>query len=41
MGTAVVGILIVDEPRDAPRLIDIRRMISDIDGLQLTSATAG
>ncbi len=41
VGTAILGILLFDEPRDVARLICIALIISGIVGLRLTSATAG
>jgi quaternary ammonium compound-resistance protein SugE len=41
VGTAIFGILLFNEPRDAARLVCIGLIISGIVGLRLTSATAG
>ncbi len=41
VGTAVLGILLFDEPRDVARLVCIGLIISGIVGIRLTSATAG
>lgn len=41
VGTAVLGILLFDEPRDVARLVCLGLIISGIVGLRLTSATAG
>lgn len=41
VGTAILGILLFDEPRDVARLVSIGLIISGIVGLRLTSATAG
>jgi quaternary ammonium compound-resistance protein SugE len=41
VGTAILGILIFNEPRDAARLVCIGLIISGLIGLRLTSATAG
>ncbi len=41
VGTAILGILLFDEPRDVARLVCIGLIISGIVGLRLTSATAG
>jgi quaternary ammonium compound-resistance protein SugE len=41
VGTAILGILLFNEPRDAARLACIGLIISGIVGLRLTSATAG
>jgi quaternary ammonium compound-resistance protein SugE len=41
VGTAILGILPFDEPRDVARLVCIGLIISGIVGLRLTSATAG
>lgn len=41
MGTAILGVLLFDEPRDVARLVCIGLIISGIVGLRLTSATAG
>jgi quaternary ammonium compound-resistance protein SugE len=41
VGTAILGILVFNEPRDAARLVCIGLIISGIVGLRLTSATAG
>ncbi len=39
-GTALLGILLLHEPRDAARLVCIGLIITGIVGLRLTSATA-
>jgi quaternary ammonium compound-resistance protein SugE len=41
VGTAIFGILLFNEPRDAARLVCIGLIISGIVGLRLTSTTAG
>ncbi len=41
VGTAVLGILLFDEPRDVARLVCIGLIISGIVGLRLTSAATG
>jgi quaternary ammonium compound-resistance protein SugE len=41
VGTALLGILLFDEPRDVARLVCIGLIISGIVGLRLTSAAAG
>ncbi len=41
VGTAILGILLFDEPRDVARLVCIGLIISGIVGLRLTSAAAG
>lgn len=41
VGTAILGILLFDEPRDAARLVCIGLIISGIVGLRLTSAATG
>jgi quaternary ammonium compound-resistance protein SugE len=41
VGTAILGILLFNEPRDAARLVCMGLIISGIVGLRLTSATAG
>jgi quaternary ammonium compound-resistance protein SugE len=41
VGTAILGILLFNEPRDAARLVCIGLIISGIVGLRLTSATTG
>jgi len=41
VGTALLGIFLFHEPRDAARLVSIALIISGIVGLRLTSATAG
>jgi quaternary ammonium compound-resistance protein SugE len=40
VGTAILGILLFNEPRDAARLVCIGLIISGIVGLRLTSSTA-
>jgi quaternary ammonium compound-resistance protein SugE len=40
VGTAILGILLFDEPRDVARLVCIGLIISGIVGLRITSATA-
>ena len=41
VGTAILGILLFDEPRDVARLMCIGLIISGIVGLRLTSVSAG
>jgi quaternary ammonium compound-resistance protein SugE len=41
VGTAILGILLFNEPRDAARLLCIGLIIAGIIGLRLTSATVG
>jgi quaternary ammonium compound-resistance protein SugE len=41
VGTALLGILLFDEPRDVARLVCIGLIISGIVGLRLTTAAAG
>jgi quaternary ammonium compound-resistance protein SugE len=41
VGTAIFGILLFNEPRDAARLVCIGLILSGIVGLRLTSTTAG
>ncbi|MBP1777495.1 MAG: molecular chaperone [candidate division NC10 bacterium] len=41
VGTAILGILLFDEPRDAARLVCLGLIISGIVGLRLTSAATG
>jgi len=41
VGTAILGILLFDEPRDVARLVCIGLIISGIVGLRLTSAAVG
>lgn len=41
VGTAILGILLFDEPRDVARLVCIGLIISGIVGLRLTSAATG
>jgi quaternary ammonium compound-resistance protein SugE len=41
VGTAILGIVLFHEPRDAARLVSIGLIIGGIIGLRLTSATAG